>query len=209
MGRSPGCGAPLSLRHMVPRTMMNTVLVSLSMLAASLTVDAAEVAGVRIDDKATVGGRELLLNGAGMRTRLIIKVYVGALYLPQKASTAQAALEKDEPRRMSLTLQRDVNYEQLLEAMRAGLAENNSQADLDAIKPQINEFVKIFASVGEAKAGQVIWIDYLPEAGTRVALDGSAKGTIMGQAFNRALMKVWLGDNPVQESLKKAMLGSG
>jgi chalcone isomerase-like protein len=187
---------------------MNKILVALSMFAASLTADAAEVSGVKIDDKVTVGGRELVLNGAGMRTRLVIKVYVAALYLTQKATTAQAALAKDEPRRISMTLQRTVNYEQLLEAMKVGLAENNSQAELDALKPQIDEFIKIFTSVGEAKAGQVIWIDYTPETGTRVALDGAAKGTVAGQAFNRALMKVWLGDNPVQESLKKAMLGA-
>ena len=187
---------------------MNKILVALSMLAASITADAAEVAGVKIDDKATLGGRELVLNGAGMRTRLVIKVYIAALYLPQKASTAQAALDKDEPRRMTMTLQRAVNYEQLLEAMRVGLAENNSQIELDALKPQINEFVKIFTSVGEAKAGQVIWIDYVPETGTSVALDGASKGTIAGPAFNRALMRVWLGDNPVQESLKKALLGA-
>lgn len=188
---------------------MNTILVALSMLAASLTVDAAEVSGVRIDDKVTVGGRELVLNGAGMRTRLIIKVYVAALYLPQKAATVETALARDEPRRMTMTLQRTVNYDQLLEAMRAGLAENNSQADLDAIKTQVDEFTRIFASVGEAKAGQVIWIDYVPAKGTTIALDGEAKGTISGQAFNRALMKVWLGDNPVQEALKKALLGAG
>ena len=188
--------------------MFNKILVALSMLAASLTADAAEVAGVKIDDKATLGGRELILNGAGMRTRLVIKVYAAALYLPQKATTAQAVLAKDEPRRISMTLQRTVNYEQLLEAMRAGLAENNSQADLDSIKKEIDEFIKIFASVGEAKSGQVITIDYVPETGTRVAVDGTSKGTIAGQAFNRALLKVWLGDNPVQESLKKALLGS-
>lgn len=189
--------------------MINKALIALSILAASVTADAAEVSGVRIDDKATLGGRELVLNGAGMRTRLIIKVYVGALYLPQKSPTTAAVLAKDEPRRMSMTLQRDVSYEQLLEAMRAGLAENNSQAELDAIKPQVNEFVKIFASVGEAKSGQVIWIDYTPEEGTKISLDGKSKGTIAGQAFNRALLRVWLGDNPVQESLKKALLGTG
>jgi long-chain acyl-CoA synthetase len=69
--------------------------------------------------------------------------------------------------------------------------------------------VKIFTSVGEAKSGQVIWIDYTPEEGTKVSLDGMAKGTVTGQAFNRALMRVWLGDKPVQESLKKALLGTG
>jgi long-chain acyl-CoA synthetase len=195
--------------HSAPVTMINKALFALSFFAASVTADAAEVAGVKIDDKATLGGRELVLNGAGMRTRLIIKVYVGALYLPQKAPTAAAALAKDEPRRMSMTLQRDVNYEQLLEAMRAGLAENNSQAELDAIKPQVNEFTKIFTSVGEAKSGQVIWIDYTPEEGTKISVDGKSKGTVAGQAFNRALLRVWLGDNPVQESLKKALLGAG
>lgn len=187
--------------------MMTNILVALSMLAASLTVDAAEVSGIKVEDKVTLGGRELILNGAGLRTRLIVKVYVGALYLPQKATSAQAALSKDEPRRMSMTLQRDVNYEQLLEAMRAGLADNNSQADLDAIRREIDEFIKLFASVGEAKSGQVIWIDYTPDMGTRIAVDGMPKGTIPGLAFNRALMRVWLGDYPVQESLKKALLG--
>ena len=188
---------------------MNNLLFALSMLGAALTVDAAEVAGVKIDDKATVGGRELVLNGAGVRTRLIVKVYVAALYLPQKAASTQAALARDEPRRMTMTLQRAVDYEQLLETMRAGLADNNSQADLDALKTQIDEFIKIFASVGEAKAGQVIWIDYVPDTGTTIALDGAPKGTVAGQPFNRALMKIWLGDNPVQEALKKALLGAG
>jgi long-chain acyl-CoA synthetase len=188
---------------------MTNLLVALSMLAVSLTLDAAEVSGIRVEDKITLGGRDLILNGAGLRTRLIIKVYVGALYLPERATTAQAALSKDEPRRMSMTLQRDVDYEQLLEAMRAGLADNNSQADLDGIRREIDNFIKLFASVGEVKSGQVIWIDYTPDMGTRIAVDGIAKGTIPGQAFNRALMRVWLGDYPVQESLKKALLAGG
>jgi long-chain acyl-CoA synthetase len=187
---------------------MNKICVALCLFSTSLAADAAEVNGVKIDDKVTVGGTELLLNGAGMRTRLIIRVYIGALYLPQKATTTQAVLSRDQPRRYSLHLQRDVNYEQLLEAMRAGLAENNSQADLDAIKPQVDQFAAIFASVGQAKAGQVVAIDYTPGAGTQVSLDGVSKGSIPGEPFNRALLKVWLGDNPVQESLKKALLGA-
>src|SRR5688500_1291085 len=78
------------------KIMINKIVVVLSMLAASLTADGAEVGGVKIDDKATLGGRELILTGAGTRTRLVIKVYVAALYLPQKATTAAAVLAKDE-----------------------------------------------------------------------------------------------------------------
>jgi hypothetical protein len=185
---------------------MKKTAAAICLLAIAWCTFAAEVSGVKVDDKATVGGQELVLNGAGMRTRLFIKVYVGALYLPQKTNNIQGVTGRNQPRRMALALQRDVSAEQLLEAMRAGLADNNSQADLDAIKPQVDEFAKIFKSLGEAKAGQLITIDYTPADGTRIALDGTVKGTLAG---DKALLTIWLGEKPVQEPLKKALLGIG
>ena len=188
----------------ITNNMIAALLFSTSGLAMS-----AEVSGVKVDDKASVGGQELVLNGAGMRQRLVFKVYVGALYVPQKTSNAAEVTARNQPRRMSLLLQRDVSADMLLEALRAGLADNNSQAQLDAIRPQVEQFATIFKSVGEAKSGQVIHIDYTPSEGTRILLDGEAKGTISGEPFNKALFNTWLGDRPVQESLKKALLGQG
>ena len=188
---------------------MKNMVAAICLLAIAFPTFAAEVSGIKVDDKATVGGQELVLNGAGMRTRLFIKVYVGALYVPQKTNNTQGVVGPNQPRRMTLALQRDIGADQLLEALRAGLAENNSQADLDAIKPQVDQFATIFKSVGEAKAGQMLVIDYIPAEGTRVSLDGAVKGTIAGEAFNKALVSTWLGDKPVQESLKKALLGIG
>ena len=188
-------------------------LLSLAALTTSaafvpIAAQAADVGGIKVEDKATVGGQELVLNGAGVRTRLLFKVYVGALYLPQKTSNVADIVGKNQPRRLTLILQRDISADQLLEALRAGLAENNSQADLDRIKGQVNEFSAIFKTVGEARAGQVIHIDYTPADGTRILLDGASKGTIAGEPFNKSLLLTWLGDRPVQESLKKAMLGT-
>ena len=188
---------------------MKNMVAALCLLPIAFTACAAEVSGIRVDDKVTVGGQELVLNGAGMRTRLFIKVYLGALYVPQKAGNTQGITGRNQARRMTLAMQRDIGADQLLEALRAGLADNNSQADLDAIKPQVEEFAKIFKSVGDAKAGQMIVIDYTPAGGTSILLDGALKGTIPGEAFNRALLATWLGDKPVQESLKKALLGIG
>jgi len=188
---------------------MKNIAAAVCLLAIAHSATAAEVSGVKVDDKASVGGQELVLNGAGMRTRLFIKVYVGALYVPQKTATVQGVTGRNQPRRMALALQRDVGADQLLESLRAGLADNNSQADLDAIKPQVNEFATIFKTVGEAKAGQTIVIDYTPADGTKILLDGALKGTIGGEAFNKALYNTWLGERPVQESLKKALLGTG
>lgn len=188
---------------------MKTFITAVCLLAFAGFAIAADVSGIKVDDKATVGGQELVLNGAGMRTRLFIKVYVGALYVPQKATSLQGVIGRNQNRRMMLALQRDIGADTLLEALRAGLAENNSQADLDAIKPQIDQFTLIFRSVGEAKAGQTIMIDYIPAEGTKIVLDGAVKGTIGGEAFNKALISTWLGEKPVQESLKKALLGIG
>ena len=187
---------------------INNMIAAL-LFSASAVAMGAEVSGVKVDDKASVGGQELVLNGAGMRQRLVFNVYVGALYVPQKTSIPAEVTARNQPRRMSLLLQRDVSADMLLEALRAGLADNNSQAQLDAIRPQVEQFATIFKSVGEAKSGQVIHIDYTPSEGTRILLDGEAKGTISGEPFNKALFNTWLGDRPVQESLKKALLGQG
>ena len=188
---------------------MKKTAAAVCLMAIACSPFAAEVSGIKVDDKATVGGQELVLNGAGMRSRLFIKVYVGALYVPQKTSTAQEVIGRNQPRRMALALQRDVDADQLLEALRAGLSDNNSQAELDAIKPQVEQFAMIFRSVGAARAGQMIGIDYTPADGTVIRLDGVVKGTIAGEAFNKALFNNWLGERPVQESLKKALLGIG
>ncbi len=188
---------------------MNKIVAALCLLAIAGIALAAEVSGIKVDDKATVAGQELVLNGAGLRTRLFLKVYVAALYVPQKTNTFQGVVGQNQPRRITLALQRDVAADQLLEAVRAALAENNSQANLDAIKPQLDRFVTIFKSGGEAKAGHMIEIDYTPANGTRISVDGAVRGTVDSEAFNKALMSAWLGDRPVQESLKKALLGIG
>src|SRR5262249_62120319 len=88
---------------------------------------AAEVGGVKLDDKASLGGQELVLNGAGMRTKAFFKVYVAGLYLPQKQTSTSGVLAQ-KPRRVQLTLLRDLSSEQLLEALQSGLAAHNTQA---------------------------------------------------------------------------------
>jgi long-chain acyl-CoA synthetase len=167
---------------------------------------AAEVAGVKLDDKVSLGGQELVLNGAGMRTKAFFKVYVAGLYLPQKQASTSAVLAQ-KPRRVQLALLRDLSSEQLLDALQSGLAANNTQAELDGMKKEQEQLAGIFGSLKEAKKGSVILLDFVDGA-THVSVNGADNGSIPGEAFNRALLKVWLGDRPVQDDLKKAMLGT-
>jgi len=183
-------------------------IVSILVLAAVTGVAAAaEVAGVKLDDKVSVAGKELVLNGAGVRTRAVFKVYVGSLYVPAKAGTAAAVLAA-VPRRVQLNLLRNLSADQLVDALVDGLKDNTSDAEFASLKAQVDQMVTIMKSFGDVKEGQVVTIDFA-DGTSRLALNGQPKGDVAGEAFNQALMRVWIGDKPVQADLRKAMLGDG
>ena len=180
-------------------------VIPLFALACTLPAFAAEVAGVKIDDKASLAGQELVLNGAGIRTKAIFKVYVGSLYVPAKTNTLAGVLAKG-PRRVQLNLLRDLSSGQMVDALVDGLKEANSEADLASVKAGADQMATIIKSMGDLKEGNVMTFDYVDGA-TQIALNGASKGGVPGEAFNAALMRVWIGDKPVQGDLKRAMLG--
>jgi hypothetical protein len=181
---------------------LSTIVLGLVFAAG---VQAMDVAGVNIPDKANVGGQDLVLNGAGVRTRAIFKVYVGSLYVPAKVKTAADVYAKS-PRRVQLNMMRDVTSDQMVEALTDGLNQANSAADAGAVKAQMAELAGILKSIGQLKEGNVLAFDFV-DGGTQVSLNGQAKGKIPGDAFNKALFNAWIGDKPVQDDLRKAMLG--
>jgi hypothetical protein len=185
--------------------MMHKLLVLCLGMCFAVASFAADVGGVKLADKATVGGQELALNGAGIRTRAIFKVYVGSLYVPAKSADLAAVLAK-VPRRIQMNLLRDLSADQLVDALNDGLKDNNSAAEMAAVKAQQEQLTTIMKAFGEVKEGNVVTLDFVDGA-TVVGFNGAARGTIPGEAFNRALTRIWLGDKPVQADLKKAMLG--
>jgi len=185
--------------------MLRKIALSLMALLFAVPAFAAEVGGVKLDDKASVGGQELVFNGAGIRTKAIFKVYVGSLYVPAKAADLAGVLAKG-PRRVQMNLLRTVSGEDLVNALVDGLKDNNTPQDLAAVKAQTDEMIAIMKGFGDVKEGNVVTLDFVDGA-TKIGFNGAAKGSIAGEPFNRALMKVWLGDKPVQADLKKAMLG--
>ncbi len=105
-----------------------------------------------------------------------------------------------------MNLLRTLAPDQLVDALNEGLKENNSEAELAAVKAQTDQLMAIMKSFGEAKEGNVVTLDFVDGA-TVVGFNGAARGTIPGEPFNKALTKIWLGDKPVQADLKKALLG--
>jgi hypothetical protein len=171
---------------------------------------AVEVAGVQLPDRTRVsaGGPELVLNGAGLRTRFFFKLYAAGLYLEKKSPTTAAVLAQTGPKRVSMHLLRDLTAGQILEAVHDGVNANNSPADLEKLKAQLADFDAVMGQLGPIKSGDLVTLDYVPGAGTVVTLGGQAKGRpIAGTALYDALLRVWLGDKPVQDDLKKELLG--
>ena len=185
---------------------MQTLFCALLALAA-FTASGAEVAGVKLDDKTRVESRELVLNGAGLRKRIIFNVYVIGLYLPEKKSDTAAVLQLAGPKRAAIHMLRDVGAEQFTDALIEGLRENHSEGDYKALEPRVKELAGIFAEIKEAKKGMTITLDWTGAA-TQLTVNGKPAGKpIAGEDFYRALLRIWLGDKPVQNDLKKSLLG--
>ena len=167
-----------------------------------------ELEGVKLEPTVQVGGTTLQLNGAGIRTRAIFKVYVAGLYVPQKAKSAGELLAQKGPRRVSITMLRNVDADTFSNSLNDGLRANLSEQELGALKAQIDALLANMKSVGEAKKGDVIHFEFMPESGTRVVVNGQPRGvSIPGDDFFAAVLRIWIGDKPVDSGLKKGLVG--
>ena len=147
----------------------------------------------------------LVLNGAGVRSKFVFSIYVGALYLSDKATSADAVLQQPGARRVSMHILYDeISKEKLVDGWNDGFRNNSTEQEFNAVRERLASFNEFFQTVVK---GDVIVMDYLPGVGTRVHINDQLKGTIPGADFQRALLKVWLGNEPADDSLKQAMLG--
>ena len=180
----------------------NAVLVA--GLLAALAAPAKEVKGVKLEDTATVEGKTLKLNGAGLRKVFLFDVYVGALYVEETSKDPAAIIGKDGVRLVTMTMLRDLEKEKIAEAINSGF-EKNSKDKLPALKDRLEKFVAQMPE--KVSKGQVLRLVYVPGKGTTVTGQGE-KAVIEGKDFSDALLNVWLGQHPVDGDLKKGMLGA-
>ncbi len=186
---------------------MKKLILLVCCVLMSWNVSALEVGGVKLTDSVHLGSRDLALNGAGVRSKFIFDLYVAALYLGEKKTSSAAVLGDAGEKRLALHLLRDISAETLSGSFNKAIRNNHSAAELSVLDVSLKEFAAIFATMSEVKKGDVITLDYLPASGTQVSVNGAVKGVVAGAAFNTALLKVWLGEKPAQEDLKKKLLG--
>ena len=178
-----------------------------AMILASLAVKAATIDGVKIPETIALpnGGPALVLNGAGIREKLFLDIYIGALYLPAKSTDAKAILSRQNPACVAMHfLYKEVGKKKITDAWEDGLAANSTAAEMQALRPQLEKFNALFRAMHK---GEVIRICYLPGTGTEVRINGELRGVVQGASFFDSLLGIWLGAHPVSDDLKRDMLG--
>jgi len=181
---------------------------ALALVASFPAFAATDVAGVKFDDTATVNGQALKLNGAGLRTKVIFKVYALGLYLPEKKTTATDILATQGARRVQIVSLRDLSSEDFGDAFMKGLNANTDATERTRLLPQTKTFGEMFAAIPGLKKGDVLLVDWIPGTGTVCTLNGKKIGeTVPDVAFYNAILRIWIGDKPADSDLKPKLLG--
>lgn len=183
------------------------VFASVLLFCTTTISTAVTIEGVDVAEQVTQSDSKqvLLLNGAGVRSKFVFSIYVGALYLPARKTSVNEILAFTGPNRISMHfLYDEVTKEKLTSGWTEGFEENNTPIQLQKLQDRLNRFNQFFKNVVK---GDVIILDYLPGKGTSVSMNGQQLGHIPGHDFNQALLKVWLGEVPADSDLKSAMLG--
>jgi hypothetical protein len=186
--------------------MRKTVLslaVVVFVLVSMFQLDAASLAGVTLPDTEQVGSTKLVLNGLGLRTKYMVKVYVGGLYLEQKSSDPNAIIKSDAPKQIVMKFLHGASKSQMSDAFNESFKDNTPEA-LKTMKADID---RLLAAIDPVNVGDQMVFTYVPGTGTTYALNGKEKLTIAGPAFGQVLFSVWLGPKPPNANLKTGMLG--
>jgi len=184
----------------------NIIPLILTIIFMSPVCNAKEIEGVNLPESLEVVKGKLILNGAGVRSKFFMDLYVGALYLENKSNNPKEIIEGEEPMAIRLHIISSLITSKKMEnATREGF-ENATKGNTEPIKSQIEKFISVFKE--KIEENDIFDLIYLPGKGLEVYKNSEFKSRIEGLTFKQAVFGIWLSDKPAQKSLKKEMLGN-
>ena len=181
------------------------VIVS-ALLSASAMAATIDLAGVKVEDSAVVGGAKLPLNGAGIRVKFL-KIYVGELFVGKKVHTLQELIAAPGPKRLKMTFLREVDSSAFGKLLTRGVQDNVAKDQYSRMVPGLIRMGEMFGSNKSLGPGDVVTNDLIPGTGLVVTVTGKVPGEpITDPEFFQGLMSIWFGPNPGDWKLKDAML---
>jgi hypothetical protein len=194
---------------MKPLTLLSYLLFALTLSAALTTpAQAATLAGQRFEDQIQMGRQDLQLNGLGIRSIFFFRAYVAGLYLVQKTKNGQEALSASGPKRLQLRMLLDVSAQDINQALVDGMRKNVNDAQWAAMQERMAVFSAAINALGNTRSGDSIDLDFVPERGLSLAVNGKAQNVLIaGADFYQALLAIFVGDDPVDTRLRNGLLG--
>lgn len=168
-----------------------------------------EVSGIKLDDPIELQNTKLQLNGAGIRYKAIFKVYVAALYLGKKVATPEEVYGAPGPKRMSITLLREIDSNELGKSFTKAFEDNAPKTEMSKLVPGLLKMGQVFSDQKKMMAGESFTIDWIPGSGTVISVKGKPQGEAIKEVeFFNAMMRIWLGSKPADWKLKDELLGN-
>ena len=177
------------------------------LLGFSLQGSALEAGGINFAPQVDISGNSLRLNGAGVRYKAVFKVYAAGLYTGRKVSSLDELLKSPGPKRLSITMLREIDAAELGKLFSRGMEDNMDRATFAQLIPGIMRMSQIFSDHKKLQAGDNFTLDWVPGQGLVVAVKGRSQGAPFREPeFYAALMGIWLGKSPADWQLKNALL---
>ena len=178
------------------------------LLLASFGATAARIDEFNFDDQARLAGTELVLNGVGLRSVAWLKGFAAGLYLREKATAPAGALSQTGPKRLQMKMILDVETKEFIKAFDKSLNRNNTESERAALKDRVGQFNRILEQIGVIRKGDVVNLDFIPGKGLILSVNGMPRGRpVAGEDLYASLLKVFIGDRPVDKKLKAGLLG--
>lgn len=190
------------------RITLTALLLAGTALVRPAAAQPADLAGVRFPATVSLGGSNLQLNGAGIRTRFVVRVYAAGLYLQGKATTPEQALAASGPKRIQVHMLREIDANELGRLLTRGMQDNAPRGEFSKFIPGMLKLAELFSERKRLRVGENFSIDFVPGTGTRVLINGKPESELITEPeFFNALLRIWLGEKPADAGLKDALLG--
>ena len=186
------------------------ILTLITLLLATYSAQAYQVSDLEVSEvvPATAERPELKLNGAALRELyLLIESYVGSLYLEKPSTSAQEILDDNTTHKRMVfhTMIKKVGARRIANALQEALVLNITEEEHQELQDEVGQMLGYFQ--GKMHRGDETWFDFIPGKGTVVTINGQEQGIIQGDLFFRALLSIWIGENPVGRDFKNEILG--
>ncbi|MDR0216255.1 MAG: chalcone isomerase family protein [Comamonas sp.] len=188
--------------------LLAAALASFATHAQERLAEPVKLHGVSYAPSLQLQGQALQLNGAGTRYKAVFKVYTAGLYLEKPARSLQEIAALPGPKRISVTMLRDIDSAELGKLFSRGMEDNMERSAFSKLIPGVMRMSDIFTQHKKLLTGETFIVDWMPGQGTLVTVKGQVQGDAFKEPeFFNALLGIWLGPHPADQQLKKALLG--